>query len=125
MSVHRKPGRATGLRKAAAFYDLDGTLAPLNLLHSTAFVLANLGEWSGRIGYLLGLAARLPHLYLAERQDRRGLNVAMFEVFKGVSRDRLEELGEEYCDRLLIPRLYPRGLAMIEANRAVGLEPVL
>lgn len=49
----------------------------------------------------------------------------MFEIFKGVSRDRLEELGEEYCDRVLVRKLYSRGLAMIDANRAAGLEPVL
>ncbi len=111
--------------KAAAFYDLDGTLADLNLIHSTAFVLANLGEWSGRAGYLLTLAANLPRLYLAERQDRRLLNLALFGVFKGVSRDRLIALGIEYCDRVLRRHLYPQAVELVHANRAAGLEPVL
>jgi len=112
-------------RKSAAFYDLDGTLASLNLLHSTAFVLANLGEWSGRAGYLLSLAASLPRLYLAEKQDRRLLNIAMFRVFKGVSRDRLLALGEEYCERVLMRHLYPRAVELLDANRTAGLSPVL
>jgi HAD superfamily hydrolase (TIGR01490 family) len=127
MSVYRPP-RTRGHRAAAkgvAFYDLDGTLIDLNLVHATVYLLANLGEWSGRIRYLLGFAARMPMLYLAEQRDRHLLNVMLFEVFKGVSRDRLESLGEEYCERVLVKHLYPQAAGMIEANRAAGLEPVL
>jgi HAD superfamily hydrolase (TIGR01490 family) len=126
MSVH--PARTRGTRTTAtgaAFYDLDGTLADLNLVHATLYLLANLGEWSGRLSYLLGFAARIPMLYLAEQRDRHLLNVALFEIFKGVSRDRLEVLGEEYCQRVLLKHLYPQAVDLIEANRAAGLEPVL
>lgn len=127
MSVYR-PTKSRGHRapaKGVAFYDLDGTLIDLNLVHATLYLFANLGEWGGRVSYLLGFAARMPMLYLAERRDRHLLNVILFERFKGVSRDRLETLGEEYCDRVLMKHLYPRAVEMLEANRAVGLEPVL
>ena len=121
-----RPGRGSrGKSRGFAFYDLDGTLASLNLLHATAFYLANLGEWSGRAGYLARLVLALPRLYYAERDDRRLLNMKLFEIYKGVSRDRLWELGEEYCDRVLVRHLYPRAVEMLEANRTVGLEPVL
>src|SRR5512143_1614752 len=126
MSVYHSNGKHNGRRpRGAAFYDLDGTLMGLNLLHGTLFAFANLGEWSGRVSYLCGLAARLPLLYLAERRDRHRLNTALFEMFKGISRDRLEVLGEEYCDRVLMGSMYPQALEMVGANRAVGLEPVL
>ncbi|MGH7931668.1 MAG: HAD family hydrolase [Candidatus Binataceae bacterium] len=133
MSVHRtsphRPSKSRGaraaFRPAAAFYDFDGTLADLNLVHAALYILGNLGEWGGRIGYLLGFAARLPMLALAEQRDRYLLNVALFEVFKGISRDRLWTLGEEYCERILRGHLYPHAVEMIEANRAVGIEPVL
>jgi fatty acyl-CoA reductase len=117
----RRPEKTKGV----AFYDLDGTLVDLNLVHAALFLLANLGEWRGRLNYLLGFAARLPKLYLAEQNDRRLLNAVLFEAFKGVSRDRLEILGEEYCERVLLPRLYPQARTLIEANRAFGLEAVL
>ena len=69
----RQPGKAVPHSvKGVAFYDLDGTLVELNLVHATLFLLANLGEWSGRLKYLLGFAARLPRLYMAEQSDRRG-----------------------------------------------------
>jgi HAD superfamily hydrolase (TIGR01490 family) len=127
MSVQRAKSARNGREKPrrAAFYDLDGTLCDLNLVHIALYVLANLGEWGNRIGYILSFAARAPRLYLAEQQDRRVLNILLFEAFKGVSRDRLVELGQEYCDRVLIDHLYPQAIDLIEANRRAGLEPVL
>jgi len=89
----------------AAFYDLDGTLADLNLVHAALFILRNLGEWHRRISSIATLAASAPRLYLAERKDRRLLNEVLFEFLKGVSSDRLIELGQEYCDRVLIKHL--------------------
>jgi hypothetical protein len=91
MSVYvTRAGRGSrGRARTCAFYDLDGTLADLNLLHATAFFMANLGEWSGRAGYLARLVLSLPRLYVAERHDRRLLNMKLFEAYKGVSRDRL------------------------------------
>jgi HAD superfamily hydrolase (TIGR01490 family) len=108
-----------------AFYDLDGTLCSLNLVHAALFVLANLGEWSNRVSYLLKFAARLPALYFAEKNDRRLLNAVLFESFRGVSRDRLRSLGEEYCERVLFDRLYPSAIELLQANRRAGIEPVL
>jgi fatty acyl-CoA reductase len=127
MSVYvTRAGRSSrGKAKACAFYDLDGTLAGLNLLHATAFFMANLGEWSARAGYLVRLVLDLPRLYMAERHDRRLLNMKLFEAYKGFSRDRLWELGDEYCERVLMRHLYSRAIEMLEANRAAGIEPVL
>ncbi|HLW72391.1 MAG TPA: HAD family phosphatase [Candidatus Binataceae bacterium] len=122
-SIRAKNGRAAA--KRVAFYDLDGTLASLNLMHLTLYFFANLGEWTGRAGYLLNFAGRVPALYFAEKRDRHLLNVVLFELFKGVSRDRLEELGDEYCANILMKNLYPEARAMIEANRAEGIAPVL
>src|SRR5260370_40222270 len=92
MSVSNNRKAANGSRanlRRAAFYDLDGTLVGLNLVNAAVFMLANVGEWTGRLSYLLGFAARIPQLYLAERRDRRLLNTVLFESFKGVPRDRL------------------------------------
>ena len=112
-------------RPGAAFYDLDGTLADLNLVHAALFIQSNLGEWSARIGYLLAFLARAPRLYLAERDDRRVLNAVLFESLQGVSADRLLHLGREYCERVLIRHLYPQGVELLRANRDAGLEPVI
>src|SRR5215471_3569572 len=111
--------------RSAAFYDLDGTLVDVNLLHVTAYMLANVAEWKGRLANIAALALRLPLLYRAERHDRRLLNVAMFEVFKGISRDRLLVLGEEYCERVLMQHFYSQAIDLVEGNRAAGLEPIL
>ncbi len=126
MSVHRSKTRSRRpSTRSVAFYDLDGTLVGLNLIHTTLYLLSNLGEWSSRASHLLNFATRIPALYFAERQDRYLLNVVLFELFKGVSRDRLFELGDEYCENVLMKNLYPPARTMIEENRAAGIEPVL
>jgi HAD superfamily hydrolase (TIGR01490 family) len=111
--------------RAAAFYDLDGTLVDVNLLHVTAYMLANVAEWKGRLANIAVLAMKLPRLYAAERHDRRLLNVAMFEIFKGISRDRLMVLGEEYCERILMQHFYSQAVDLLAGNHAAGLEPIL
>src|SRR5260370_11464638 len=121
MSVHRsvKARNGRGAMNRAAFYDLDGTLVGLNLIHTALYLFANLGEWSGRAGYLINFATRIPSLYFAEQRDRYLLNVVLFELFKGISRDRLEELCGEYCDNILLTRLYPEAPAFSETTRSV------
>ncbi len=128
MSVHSSKTSTNGTapaRRRVAFYDLDGTLVGLNLIHTSLYVLANMGEWSGRTGYLLSFISRMPKLYFAEKQDRRILNTQLFAAFRGVSRDRLEAMGEEYCERVLLGHLYPQALELLESNRAAGIEPVI
>jgi HAD superfamily hydrolase (TIGR01490 family) len=127
MSVHGAKMSRNGRRatRRAAFYDLDGTLVDSNLVHAALYMLANLGQWGARIGYLAGFVARAPKLYLAERQDRRVLNVVLFEALKGVSRDRLFAIGDEYCERVLMDHVYTQAMELIESNRAAGLVPVL
>ena len=51
--------------RGAAFYDLDGTLTDLNLLHATVFFGTNLAQWGGRLNYLFGLISRLPRIAMA------------------------------------------------------------
>ncbi|HKD67982.1 MAG TPA: HAD-IB family hydrolase [Candidatus Binataceae bacterium] len=111
--------------RSAAFYDLDGTLVDVNLLHVTAYMLANVAEWKGRLANIATLAMKLPGLYAAERHDRRLLNVAMFGIFKGISRDRLAVLGEEYCERVLMQHFYSQAVDLLAGNRDAGLEPIL
>ncbi|MGH7949841.1 MAG: HAD family hydrolase [Candidatus Binataceae bacterium] len=127
MSVYESNGARHSRRpsRRVAFYDVDGTLCGLNLVHLTLFVLANLGEWSARISYLLRFAARAPALYFAEKNDRRLLNAVLFESYRGISRDRLTALGDEYCERVLFDRLYPGAVELLDANRRAGIEPVL
>ncbi|MBV8054723.1 MAG: hypothetical protein JO071_05720 [Deltaproteobacteria bacterium] len=105
----RPPGKAVTLSaKGVAFYDLDGTLVDLNLVHAALFLLANLGAWSGRLKYLLGFAARLPRLYMAEQGDRRLLNEILFEAFKAFRatawRPLAKNIASASCCGISIPR---------------------
>lgn len=125
MSVQQSHKPPRPARPRFAFYDFDASLARLNLIHATFFLLGNLGAWAERITYLLGLIGKVPGLYLAERADQRAFNQALSTALRGVSRDRLAVVGKEYCTRVMVPNLCAHAVALIERNRELGIEPVL
>ena len=126
MSVPRSRISRNGRVKSppgAAFYCLEGALTALSATAAVSFILANIGEVHLRLLNLAAFAARLPRTWLLD--DPRRLNECLYESLKGVSKDRLVELGREYCERVLGKRLFPAAVELIDANRAIGLEPVL
>jgi HAD superfamily hydrolase (TIGR01490 family) len=110
---------------AIAFYDLGGTLTDLSLTQAILFLLGNIAEWRGRLGSLLSFAARAPWLYGMREEDAQVRARFLVESLRGLSADRIVQLGEEYCDRVLLARQFPQAIEMIEANRKIGLDPVL
>ena len=126
MSVSRsrvsRNGRAKSL-PGAAFYNLEGVVSEIGAIRAVSFILSNIGEVHLRLMNLASFAARLPGTLLLD--DPKLLNERLYESLKGVSIDRLVELGREYCDRILRKRLSPGAVELIEANREVGLQPVL
>ena len=126
MSVSRSKSSRNGRARqprAVAFYNLDGVVTGLKPTHAILFILANIGVVHQRVMSLVSFAARFPRSYLID--DPKELNARLYESLKGISSDRLVELGMEYCDRILIKRLRPAALELIEANRSLELEPVI
>ena len=98
MSVQRsnRAKKSLPVVRGVAFYDLDGTLTDLNLLHMTAFFASNLAQWGGRLKYVFGLLGRLPRIAKAEFRDRHLLNVTTFAAnrlmfFRNLATGRLHE----------------------------------
>ena len=67
-------------------------------------------RWARLTGLALPTLAR-PLLYLA---SRRAATRALHTVLRGVSKDRLDLLGEEYFNYVLKPRLRKRGVAKLK-----------
>jgi len=128
MSVHAsQPDNNSGGRspRRAAFYDLDGTLADCNVLHAYWFYAVRVPGFTERLTRVTGLALNLPLYIGAELIDRRLFNEQFFRAYAGLSRDRLEQLGEHFVHDVLRPRLFRQARDLLEGNRAAGYEPVL
>jgi long-chain acyl-CoA synthetase len=111
---------------AAPFYwRVEGSLLNLSAVRPVAFVTWNaqsfVERWARRGGLALMALVR-PFLYAAHRVFATRV---LHAVLRGVSRDRLDLLGEEYFTYKLLPRLKPKGLAKLKEVLATGERVVL
>jgi HAD superfamily hydrolase (TIGR01490 family) len=66
-----------------------------------------------------------PRLALAELQDRRLFNEMLFNIYEGVSEDRLVSLAQEVVDDVLKPALFKGSRDLIRSCRDSGHDVVL
>ncbi len=110
---------------AAAYFDVDGTLASTNLVHPTVSFLANQASpWQAatRIGRAL---LDGPRMALAELSDRRLFNEILFSHFRGMSEDRVEVLAAEIYEDMLKPRIFRGTRDLVAKVKAAGMRVVL
>lgn len=111
--------------KAAAYFDVDGTLCGTNLLHPLLVYLAN-QETPERSLLSLGRAAlQAPVLALAELRDRRLFNELLFSHFAGMSEDRVVLLADEIFENAIRPRIFAGAPDLVQKCKAAGMRTVL
>lgn len=111
--------------KAAAFYDVDGTLLSANVVHAYAYYAINVPTLSGKLGRSLGLAASLPFYAVADKVGRKFFNDIFYKNYAGISEDRLYVLGEEMFERVLRKRVFRVMVDLIKRSRDEGYRQVL
>jgi fatty acyl-CoA reductase len=116
---------ATGVTgRDVTFWRVEGSLLNLTAVRPVGFFAWNaqsfLERW-GRRGGMGLLAVARPFLYLTNRVVATRL---LHTVLRGVSKDRLDLLGEEYFEYFFKPRLKPAGVAKLREAIAAG-EPVV
>src|ERR1700730_9868986 len=107
------------------FWRVEGSLLNLTAVRPVGFFTWNaqtfLERW-GRRGAMGGLAIARPFLYATNRVFATRL---LHTVLRGVSRDRLDLLGEEFFQYFLKPRLKTAGVARLKDIIASGADVVL
>jgi len=121
-------GRPAGSPEGASapvFWRVEGSLLNLTAVRPVGFFAWNaqsfLERW-GRRGAMGVLAIARPALYATHRVMATRL---LHTVLRGVSRDRLDLLGEEFFDYFLKPRLKPAGVARLREEMGAGGDLVL
>src|SRR5579863_1049838 len=115
---------ASGSR-SLVFWRVEGSLLNLTAIRPVGFFTWNaqsfLQRWARRT--LMGiLAVARPVLYATNRKMATRF---LHAVLRGVSRDRLDLLGEEYFHYVLKPRLIPAGVAQLKKGLEAGEDIVL
>jgi len=107
------------------FWRVEGSLLNLTAVRPVAFFTWNaqsfLERW-GRRGVMGVLAVARPFLYATHRVMATRL---LHTVLRGVSRDRLDLLGEEFFEYRLKPQLKRPGVAKLREVLASGADVVL
>src|ERR1700734_3996773 len=121
--IPNHPRPASG--REPVFWRVEGSLLNLTAVRPVGFFAWNsqsfLQRWSRR-GAMATLALARPLLYITNREFATRL---LHTVLRGVSRDRLDLLGEEFFEYFLKPRLKQRGVALLNEAIASGGDLVL
>ena len=117
---HNSPGSARSV-----YWRVEGSLLDLTTVRPVAFFTWNsqtfLQRWVRR-GLVFLMAVLRPLLYASHRIFATRV---VHAVLRGVSRDRLDLLGEEYFEYKLKPYLKPDGVRQLNALVGAGSEVVL
>ena len=104
---------------------MEGSLLELTTVRPIAFFTWNAQTFNERWlrrGSVLLMALLRPFLYLL---NRKAATRVVHTVLRGVSRDRLDLLGDEYFHYKLKPRLKPEGVRQLKALIDSGATVVL
>jgi thioester reductase-like protein len=107
------------------YWRVEGSLLDLTTVEPVAFFTWNAQTFVARMarrGLVFLMAALRPFLYAAHRIFATRV---VYSVLRGVSRDRLDLLGEEFFQYKLKPHLKPDGLVELRRLQARGAQIVL
>lgn len=117
--------KRNGRGKAAAFYDLDGTLVRTNLVHALMFQAKNQQGILKSMRKTAFVGAAIPAFFMTDVYSRSVFQEIFFKCYKGESEDRLRFLSEELFDEVMHEAIYPGAYELIERSKALGLRQVL
>ena len=81
-------------KNSAAFYDVDGTLIKINIVHAFAFYAARHASLTDSAVRTVKTALSIPVFWAADKLSRKWFNEIFYRSYEGASEDRLVVLAE-------------------------------
>ena len=116
---------ASPAAKAAAFYDLDGTLIRTNLVHVLGYYARNDQGLLRSLRSTASTLAGIPLFLATDFYSRKLFNDLFFKWYRGQSHDRIRSLAEDLYRDVIRPGIFPGTRALIEQSRRSGLRQVV
>jgi len=114
------------VRRAAAFFDVDGTLVNTNIVHQYVYIRSHMLPAWFRPFWMTGFyAIKGPYYLLLDHLSRSLLNGAFYRSYAGLSVAAVRGWADSCCRELLRPRLFEQGSSVIAEHRAAGRLIVL
>lgn len=112
-------------KNSAAFYDVDGTLIKINIVHAFAYYAARHPGLLDSAKRSVKTALSIPVFWAADKLSRKWFNEIFYRSYEGASEDRLVVLADELFEDVIKPNIYPRAKALIEDSKRAGVRQVL
>lgn len=111
--------------RAAAFYDLEGTLVSSNLVHTLGFYATRQqGLWQ-TFKMSAGTLAKIPFFAATDLYSRNVFNEVFFKSYKGESFDRLRFFSDELFEEVLKPAIFPGTRDLIRQSKKIGQKQIV
>src|SRR6266581_1993775 len=120
-----EPSNHNSSTAPTVYWRVEGSLLDLTVVRPVAFFTWNAQTFAERIrrrGLIFLMAVLRPFLYST---NRKFATRVVHTVLRGVTRDRLDLLGEEYFQYKLKPHLKPRGVHQVQELVQSGADVVL
>lgn len=119
----RDASSATG--RAAAFFDLDGTLLSSNVVET--YLWSRLPELTAadRAREVARVATKVPGFLLGERYGRETFLRAIYRNYAGARLETIEEIVDGTLTSHILARLAPAAVRRVREHRAAGQPTVL
>ncbi len=114
-----------GRPASPVYWRVEGSLLELTTVRPIAFFCWNSQTYGSRLwrrSLVLSMALLRPFLYAANRKMATRI---VYSVLRGITRDRLDLLGDEEFEYKLKPLLKPEGVRHLKALQATGANVVL
>src|ERR1700755_317898 len=95
-------------KNSAAFYDVDGTLIKINIVHAFAYYAARHPGLLDSAKRSVKTALSVPVFWAAAKLSRKWFNEIFYRSYEGASEDRLIVLAEELFEVVINADLSPR-----------------
>ena len=124
-TAHESQDHRPADQRAAAFFDVDGTLVRTTIVHYYAyFRRSGMSGWTRRLWSTAFLGRCLVYLIL-DKIDRSWFNRVFYRNYGGMSAGDVRGQVESCFQTILHPNLYPAACARVELHRREGLDVVL
>ncbi len=112
-------------RRAAAFFDVDGTILRATVVHYYVY-FATQGRSALRRGlFWVRFIPQILSFFVIDKISRSAFNRVFYRRYRGMEAARLRGLAQGLLDGEMRPRLFPDAVARIERHRAAGERVVL
>lgn len=111
--------------RAAAFYDLEGTLVSTNLVHTLGFYAQRQQGLLKTITKSAKTLIGIPFFAATDLYSRNVFNEVFFKSYEGESFDRLRFFSQELFEEILKPAIFPGTFTLLEKSKKLGLRQVV